>query len=146
MFLVFPTGGSAAKVRPSGQCASPAIPLVVFQTKRNSPQTTGIPHEVAALCAINALARKVKHHLEYSDILQAKGESMYAVKLEYQHRTNGPQGRTIQVDTGSMAAAIGKAAREFLKSLDRKERFDANKNGLTIVCTKASEEAAAANA
>jgi hypothetical protein len=36
--------------------------------------------------------------------------------------------------------------------LDRKERFDANKNGLTIVCTKASEEsqdaqdAAAANA
>jgi hypothetical protein len=74
---------------------------------------------------------------------------MYAVKLEYQHRTNGLQGRTIQVDTGSMAAAIGKAAREFLKSLDRKERFDANKSGLTVVCTKASEEsqdAAAANA
>jgi hypothetical protein len=42
---------------------------------------------------------------------------MYAVKLEYQHRTNGPQGRTIDVDTGSMAAAIGKAAREFLKGL-----------------------------
>jgi len=81
--------------------------------------------------------------------ISLKGESMYAVKLEYQHRTNGPQGRTIQVDTGSMAAAIGKAAREFLKSLDRKERFDANKSGLTIVCTKASEEpqdAAAANA
>ena len=77
---------------------------------------------------------------------------MYAVILEYQHRTNGTQGRTLQVDTGSMAAAIGKAAREFLKGLDRKERFDANKNGLTIVCTKASEEsqdaqdAAAANA
>ncbi len=45
---------------------------------------------------------------------------MYAVKLEYQHRTNGMQGRTIDVDTGSMAAAIGKAAREFLKGLDRK--------------------------
>jgi hypothetical protein len=45
-----------------------------------------------------------------------------------------------------MAAAIGKAAREFLKSLDRKERFDANKNGLTIVCTKVAEEAAAASA
>jgi len=45
-----------------------------------------------------------------------------------------------------MAAAIGKATREFLKSLDRKERFDANKNGLTIVCNKVAEEAAAASA
>jgi hypothetical protein len=97
---------------------------------------------------MNALAGKVKHHVKCLFILEAKGDSMYAVKLEYQHRTNGPQGRTIQVDTGSMAAAIGKAAREFLKSLDRKERFDANKNGLTIVCTKASEgeDAAAATA
>lgn len=65
---------------------------------------------------------------------------MYAVKLEYQHRTNGPQGRTIDVDTGSMAAAIGKAAREFLKGLDRKERFDANKHGLTIRCDRIEEE------
>jgi hypothetical protein len=65
---------------------------------------------------------------------------MYAVKLEYQHRTNGPQGRTIDVETGSMAAAIGKAAREFLKGLDRKERFDANKHGLTIHCTRIEEE------
>jgi hypothetical protein len=88
----------------------------------------------------------VKHRFNYSVIPEAKGETMYAVKLEYQHRTNGPQGRTIQVDTGSMAAAIGKAAREFLKSLDRKERFDANKNGLTIVCNKVSEEAVAASA
>jgi hypothetical protein len=95
---------------------------------------------------MNALAGKVQQHLECWFILEAKGESLYAVKLEYQHRTNGPQGRTIQVDTGSMAAAIGKAAREFLKGLDRKERFDANKNGLTIVCTKASEGAAAATA
>ncbi len=65
---------------------------------------------------------------------------MYAVKFEYQHRTNGPQGRTIDVDTGSMAAAIGKAAREFLKGLDRKERFDANKHGLTIRCERIEEE------
>jgi hypothetical protein len=146
MLLVFLTRGSATKVLQSWQCASRAIPLVAFQTQHHSSQASGILPEVAARCPINALARKVKHHLEYSDILQAKGESMYVVKLEYQHRTNGPQGRTIQVDTGSMAAAIGKAAREFLKGLDRKERFDANKNGLTIVCTKASEEAAAANA
>jgi hypothetical protein len=77
---------------------------------------------------------------------------MYSVKLEYQDRKTGPQGRTLQIDTGSMAAAIGKATREFLKSLDRKQRFDANKSGLTIVCSKisteekAGEEAAAAEA
>jgi hypothetical protein len=61
---------------------------------------------------------------------------MFSVKLEYQDRKTGPEGRTLQIDTGSMAAAIGKATREFMKSLDRKQRFDANKNGLTIVCTK----------
>jgi hypothetical protein len=88
----------------------------------------------------------MKRYFKCSVILEDEGDYMYAVKLEYQHRTNGPQGRTIQVDTGSMAAAIGKAAREFLKSLDRKERFDANKSGLTIVCTKVAEEAAAATA
>jgi hypothetical protein len=65
---------------------------------------------------------------------------MYSVKLEYQDRKTGLEGRTLNIDTGSMAAAIGKAAREFLKSLDRKQRFDANKGGLTVVCTKISEE------
>ena len=65
---------------------------------------------------------------------------MYSVKLEYQDRSKGPEGRTLQIDTGSMGAAIGKATREFLKSLDRKQRFDANKNGLTIVCSKISGE------
>ena len=71
---------------------------------------------------------------------------MYSVKLEYQDRKNGPEGRTLQIDTGSMAAAIGKATREFLKSLDRKQRFDANKNGLTIVATKIAGDDAPAEA
>jgi hypothetical protein len=71
---------------------------------------------------------------------------MYSVKLEYQDRKTGPEGRTLQIDTGSMAAAIGKATREFLKSLDRKQRFDANKNGLTIVCSKVSVEEKAVEA
>ena len=71
---------------------------------------------------------------------------MYSVKLEYQDRKTGPQGRTLQIDTGSMAAAIGKATREFLKSLDRKQRFDANKNGLTIVAAKIADDEAPAEA
>ena len=69
---------------------------------------------------------------------------MYSVKLEYQDRKNGPEGRTLQIDTGSMAAAIGKATRELLKSLDRKQRFDANKNGLTIVASKIADDEAPA--
>ena len=71
---------------------------------------------------------------------------MYSVKLEYQDRKNGPEGRTLQIDTGSMAAAIGKATRKFLKSLDRKQRFDANKNGLTIVASKIADDEAPAEA
>ena len=62
---------------------------------------------------------------------------MYSVKLEYQDRKTGPEGRTLKIDTGSMAAAIGKATREFLKSLDRKQRFDANK-GLQIEASRAA--------
>jgi hypothetical protein len=36
------------------------------------------------------------------------------------------------VDASSLPGAVGKAAREFVKGLDRKQRFDMNKNGLEI--------------
>jgi hypothetical protein len=36
------------------------------------------------------------------------------------------------VEASSLPGAIGKAAREFVKGLDRKQRFDMNKNGLEI--------------
>jgi hypothetical protein len=43
-------------------------------------------------------------------------------------RMGSTEGRTIKVDASSIAGAIGKATREFVKSLDRKQRFDMNKN------------------
>jgi hypothetical protein len=55
----------------------------------------------------------------------------YNVTLKYEDRKVGSEGRTIKVDASSIAGAIGKATREFVKSLDRKQRFDANK-GLRI--------------
>ncbi len=55
----------------------------------------------------------------------------YNVTLKYEDRTFGSEGRTIKVDASSIAGAIGKATREFVKSLDRKKRFDVNK-GLKI--------------
>ena len=55
----------------------------------------------------------------------------YNVTLSYEDRTKGSEGRTIKVDASSIGGAIGKATREFVKSLDRKQRFDMNK-GLKI--------------
>jgi len=55
----------------------------------------------------------------------------YNVTLKFEDRQVGTDGRTIKVDASSIAGAIGKATREFVKSLDRKQRFDLNK-GLKI--------------
>jgi hypothetical protein len=59
----------------------------------------------------------------------------YSVKIQYQDREKGSEGKTVQVDASSIAGAIAKAAREFVKSLDRKQRFDANK-GLNIEASR----------
>jgi hypothetical protein len=48
----------------------------------------------------------------------------YNVTLSYEDRKGGPESRTIKVEASSIAGAIGKATREFVKSLDRKQRFD----------------------
>jgi hypothetical protein len=58
----------------------------------------------------------------------------YNVTLKYEDRNAGSEGRTIKVDASSIAGAIGKATREFVKGLDRKQRFDMNK-GLKIANT-----------
>jgi hypothetical protein len=55
----------------------------------------------------------------------------YNISLKYEDRSKGTDGRTIKVDASSIAGAIGKATRDFVKGLDRKQRFDANK-GLRI--------------
>jgi hypothetical protein len=64
----------------------------------------------------------------------------YNVKLQYEDRDKGAEGTTVKVDASTIAGAIAKAAREFVKGLDRKQRFDANK-GLKIEASRVAAEA-----
>jgi hypothetical protein len=53
----------------------------------------------------------------------------FSVRCTFEDRKLGPGvGRTIKVEASSVTVAIGKASREFWKSLTRKERFDAMKS------------------
>jgi hypothetical protein len=55
------------------------------------------------------------------------------VEVEYQDRNSGPTtAGKVRVEAGSLPVGIGKALREVWKKMDRKVRFDAAKNGLTI--------------
>jgi hypothetical protein len=62
----------------------------------------------------------------------------YNVTLSYEDRSGSNESRTIKVDASSISGAIGKATREFVKSLDRKQRFDMNK-GLKIEAGRAEK-------
>jgi hypothetical protein len=55
----------------------------------------------------------------------------FQVEFRYQDR-KGPEGSTVKVDASNLPGAIAKATRTFVKGLDRKQRFDMNKNGLEI--------------
>jgi len=65
----------------------------------------------------------------------------YNVKLNYEDRNGGTAGRAIEVEASSIAGAIGKATREFVKSLDRKQRFDMNK-GLKVEAVRVTTDKA----
>lgn len=67
----------------------------------------------------------------------------YNVTLSYEDRSGTTEERTIKVDASSIAGAIGKATRDFVKSLDRKQRFDVNK-GLKIEAKRDTTEKAEA--
>ena len=56
----------------------------------------------------------------------------FEVSFKYQDRKSEPQESTVQQDASSLPGAIAKATREFVKKLDRKQRFDMNKNRLEI--------------
>ena len=56
----------------------------------------------------------------------------FEVQFRYRDRNEGTVESTIKVEASSLPGAIGKAAREYVKGLDRKQRFDMNKNGLEI--------------
>jgi hypothetical protein len=63
-----------------------------------------------------------------------KGKNMktFEVSFRYQDRNDSSEGSTIKLDASNLPGAIAKATREFVKGLDRKQRFDMNKHGLEI--------------
>ena len=66
------------------------------------------------------------------------------VEIEYQDRSSGPTvAGKLRVEAGSLPVGIGKALREVWKTMDRKVRFDAAKNGLTIKAQVLDASAAA---
>jgi hypothetical protein len=56
----------------------------------------------------------------------------FEVEFRYRDRNEGTAESTVKVEASSLPGAVGKATREFVKGLDRKQRFDMNKNGLEI--------------
>jgi hypothetical protein len=59
----------------------------------------------------------------------------FKVAFEYEDRKTGATGTSLKVDASSLAGAVAKATREFMKSLDRKQRFDVGKSGLSVKVT-----------
>jgi hypothetical protein len=56
----------------------------------------------------------------------------FEIQFRYQDRNEGTVESTLKAEASSLPGAVGKATREFVKGLDRKQRFDMNKNGLEI--------------
>ena len=56
----------------------------------------------------------------------------FEVHFRFQDRTEKAVESTVKVEASSLPGGVGKAVREFVKSLERKQRFDMNKNGLEI--------------
>jgi hypothetical protein len=71
----------------------------------------------------------------------------FEVQFRFKDRTEANVESTAKVDASSLPGGVAKATREFVKGLDRKQRFDMNKNGLEItakpVTAEASSEATA---
>jgi len=63
---------------------------------------------------------------------EVRSMKTFEVQFRYRNRNEETVESTIKVEASSLPGAVGKAAREFVKGLDRKQRFDMNKNGLDI--------------
>jgi hypothetical protein len=61
----------------------------------------------------------------------------FEVQFRYRDRNDETVESTVKVEASSLPGGVGKAVREFVKGLDRKQRFDMNKNGLEITAKSA---------
>lgn len=73
----------------------------------------------------------------------------FEVQFRYRDRNEETVESTVTVNASSLPGGVAKATREFVKGLDRKQRFDMNKNGLEIAAKSlgaATESAAKSSA
>jgi hypothetical protein len=63
----------------------------------------------------------------------------YNVTLKYEDRSGNSEPKTVKVEATNIAGAVGRAVRDYVKSLDRKQRFDANK-GLHVEAVRLAGE------
>jgi hypothetical protein len=63
----------------------------------------------------------------------------FEVRFRFTDRSEQTVESTTKVEASSLSGAVGRATREFVKGLDRKQRFDMNKNGLEIT-TKSTDK------
>ena len=61
----------------------------------------------------------------------------FEIQLSYRDRSEAKVESSVKVDASSLPGAVAKATRDFVKGLDRKQRFDMNKNGLEITARSA---------
>ncbi len=61
----------------------------------------------------------------------------FEVQFRFRDRSEETVESTVTVGASSLPGAVAKAARGFVKGLDRKQRFDMNKNGLEITAKSA---------
>jgi len=66
----------------------------------------------------------------------------FEVQFKYQDRKEGSVESSVKVDASNLPGAVAKATRQFVKGLDRKQRFDMNKSGLEIKASSGGESAA----
>lgn len=62
----------------------------------------------------------------------------FEVQFRFRDRNEETVESTVKAEASSLPGAVGKAAREFVKGLDRKQKFDMNKNGLEITAKSVS--------
>jgi hypothetical protein len=67
----------------------------------------------------------------------------FEVHFRYRDRSEATVESKVKADASSLPGAVAKATREFVKGLDRKQRFDMNKNGLEITAKSAGTATAA---
>jgi hypothetical protein len=69
----------------------------------------------------------------------------FEVQFRFQDRTEAAIESTVKIDASTLPGGVAKATREFVKGLDRKQKFDMNKNGLEITAKSvaAAEDATA---